>query len=68
MDKASIARTVLLVIAVLANFGINVPEELHEYIVSAVMLIMIAVTTWYNNYLGKKGKAQKEVLEKENLK
>ena len=68
MDKASVARTVLLVIAVLANFGINVPEELHEYIVGAVMLVMIAVTTWYNNYLGKKGKAQKEVLEQKNLK
>ena len=68
MDKASVARTVLLVIAVLANFGINVPGGLHEYIVSAVMLIMIGVTTWYNNYLGKKGKAQKEVLEQKNLK
>lgn len=68
MDKASVARTVLLVIAVLANFGINVPEEIHEYIVSAVMLIMIGVSAWYNNYLGRKGKAQKEVLEQKNLK
>jgi SPP1 family holin len=67
MDKASITRIVALLISTLAYFGVNVPEELHEYIVGAVMLIVIGISAWRNNYLSKRGQAQKEVLKKHNL-
>ena len=68
MDKASVTRVVLTIAALVAYFGINIPEELVEYIVGAIMLALTLWSMWKNNYLAKKGKAQKEVLEKHDLK
>jgi SPP1 family holin len=67
VDRGSIGRIVALLISLLAYFGVNVPEELHEYIVGAVMLIVIGISAWRNNYLSKRGRAQKEVLKRNNL-
>lgn len=68
VDKASVVRVVATVIALVTYFGVNVPEELTEYIVGAVMLVLTVWSMWKNNYIAKKGKAQKEVLEKHDLK
>jgi hypothetical protein len=67
LDRGSIGRIVALLISLLAYFGVNVPEELHEYIVGAVMLIVIGISAWRNNYLSKRGLRQKEVLKRNNL-
>lgn len=67
-DKASVARVVALVISLVAYFGINVPENMEEYIVGAVMLTLAIYTAWKNNYLARKGREQKKVLEKHDLK
>ena len=68
MDKASIIILVALLASVLAYFGINVPADIQEYIVGAIMLILVGYGFWKNNYLASKGKKQKEVLEKHDLK
>lgn len=68
MDKASVTRVVATIIALVAYFGINIPEGLDEYIVGAVMLVLTLHAMWKNNYLAKKGQAQKKVLERHDLK
>ena len=68
VDKASVIRIVALVLTLVAYFGINVPEGIDEYIVGTVMLFVTIYTAWKNNYLAKKGKEQKKILEKHNLK
>lgn len=68
VDKASVARVVAAIIALVAYFGINVPENMDEYIVGAVMLVVTLWGIWKNNYIAHKGKKQKEVLEKHDLK
>ena len=68
MDKASVVRVVAAVIALVAYFGINVPDGMDEYIVGAVMLVLTLWSMWKNNYLARKGKKQKEVLKQHNLK
>lgn len=67
-DKASVARIVALVVTLVAYFNVNVPENMEEYIVGAVMLVITIYTAWKNNYLARKGREQKKVLEKHNLK
>jgi len=73
MDKASITRVVALVI-VLVNAVLNlagfetIPTEFGDDL-SAVLLVVVSLwTAWKNQYLSKKGKAQKEALEKAGLK
>lgn len=74
MDKASVSRIVLLVIA-LVNAVANIlgfetiPAEAGGEIITAAILLIVSVwTAWKNNYLARKGLKQKEVLEKHNLK
>lgn len=66
-DKASITRLVITLLAVLAYFGVNMPEEYIDYIVGAIMLVIAAWGFWKNNYLSRKGKAQKETLKRHDL-
>jgi uncharacterized membrane protein YfcA len=66
-DKASITRLVMTVIALLAYFGVNVPDEYIEYLVGAVMLLVVGYTFFRNNYLTRKGLAQKETLKRHDL-
>jgi SPP1 family holin len=68
MDKASLLRVVALIASLLAYFGVNVPQEWHEWIAGAIMLGLAIWGAWKNNYLGKKGKKQQEILDRHNLK
>jgi SPP1 family holin len=68
MDKASLARVVALVFSLLAYFGLNIPNEWQEWTVGTVLLVMSIYSAYRNNYLFKKGKKQKEVLDKHGLK
>lgn len=67
MDKASISRIVVLVLTMLAYFGVNVPEEWVEWITGAILLGMALYTAWKNNYLSRKGAQQKAVLKDKGL-
>ncbi|WP_069187705.1 phage holin [Alkalihalobacillus pseudalcaliphilus] len=67
MDKASIVRFIGLIVALLAYFGLNVPEDVVEGITSLVVAVLAIYAAFKNNYITAKGKKQKEVLEKEGL-
>lgn len=67
MDNASISRLVLLIVALLTYFGINIPETVVELITGLIVSIVGLYAAYKNNYLFTRGKAQKEVLEKEGL-
>ncbi|MEH7457715.1 phage holin [Bacillus sp. JJ1127] len=72
-DTASIARYVVLVIAVL-NSVLNlvgyqtISDELTNNIVAVVTGVFTLYMAWKNNYLSNKGMQQKDVLENHNLK
>jgi SPP1 family holin len=72
MDKASITRFALLIVAVI-NAVLNmlgyqtIPDDLVNDIVAVVSGIYALYMGWKNNYLSKKGRKQKEVLEKHGL-
>lgn len=75
MDKGTIVRTVVLVVAlinqVLVTSGLNpIPgtEELWGQIISTGFTVVAAVIAWFkNNYITLKGKQQKKVLQRNNL-
>ncbi|MFC0298539.1 MULTISPECIES: phage holin [Geobacillus] len=72
MDKASVSRFALLIVAVI-NAVLNmlgyqtIPDDLVNDIVAVVSGIYALYMGWKNNYLSKKGRKQKEVLEKHGL-
>jgi SPP1 family holin len=72
MDKASIARFLFLIVAVV-NAVLNmvgyetIPEELTNDLVAVVSGAYILYAAWRNNYLSKKGTAQKAVLKDKGL-
>lgn len=72
MDKASVTRFTLLTIAVI-NAVLNmigyrtIPNDMANDIVAVVSGIFAIYAAWKNNYLSKKGRKQKEVLEKHGL-
>jgi SPP1 family holin len=73
MDKSSVARYTVLVItvinAVLNLFGYQtISDELANNIVAVISGFIMLWAGWKNNYLSKKGRKQKEVLEKHGLK
>lgn len=76
MDKASVIRTVVLALAlinqILVMLGYSplpIEDKQIETVISTVFTIVASLWTWWkNNYLGKKGKAQKKVLEDVGLK
>lgn len=73
MDTKSYGRFILLIIAVI-NSVLNllgyetISDELTNDIVAVVSGVLILYVGWKNNYLSKKGKEQKEALEREGLK
>jgi len=72
VDKASIARYAVLVVAVInavANLiGYQtIPDETTNDIVAALSAVVFLYTGWKNNYLTSKGKQQKEVLKRHDL-
>lgn len=72
MDKASITRFALLIVAVI-NAVLNmlgyqtIPDDLVNDVVAVVSGVYALYMGWKNNYLSKKGRKQKEVLEKHGL-
>jgi SPP1 family holin len=72
MDKASVTRFALLIVAVI-NAVLNmigyqtIPEQLVNDVVAVASGIYTLYMGWKNNYLSKKGRKQKEVLEKHGL-
>lgn len=75
MDKMSIIRTIILVLA-LANqllvvFGYSplpIEDQQVELVVSVAWTIAASLWTWWkNNYLSKRGKEQKRVLDSNGL-
>lgn len=75
MDKGTLIRTIVLVLALINQFliaaGLNpIPgtEEVWGEVISTVFTAAIAIWSWFkNNYVTAKGKKQKEVLKKEGL-
>lgn len=73
MDKASISRYLVLIVAVL-NAVLNlvgfqtISDELTNDLVAVVSGAFMLYMAWKNNYLSKKGQAQKNVLDKHGLK
>lgn len=72
MDKASVTRFVVLIIAVI-NGVLNlvgyqtISDDLTSDLVAVVSGAVMLYAGWKNNYLSKKGLKQKEVLKKEGL-
>lgn len=72
MDKASISRFVILVVAVV-NAVLNllgyqtISDELINDIVAIVSGLVMLWAAWKNNYISKKGRQQKDVLKKNGL-
>lgn len=66
-DAPSVARFIGLIVALLAYFGVNVPEDLTEAVTSLAVAILAVYTAWKNNYISKKGHQQKEVLQAKGL-
>jgi SPP1 family holin len=72
MDKASVTRFALLVVAVL-NAVLNmlgfktIPEDLVNDIIAVGSGLYILYAGWKNNYLSKKGLLQKEILKENGL-
>ncbi|WP_100523399.1 phage holin [Mycobacteroides abscessus] len=75
MDKGTIIRTIVLVIALVNQFLVSlglyeIPGTAEEQtaFISTVFTFVIAVVAWFkNNYITAKGKKQKEVLKREGL-
>lgn len=75
MDKGTLIRTIVLVIALINQFlvtaGLNpIPgaEDQWGEILTYLFTAIVAVWAWFkNNYVTAKGKKQKEVLKKEGL-
>lgn len=72
MDKVSITRFSLLIVAVI-NSVLNmlgyqtISEDLVNDIIAVASGLYILYAGWKNNYLSKKGLKQKEVLKENNL-
>ncbi|MDC3412510.1 phage holin [Terrihalobacillus insolitus] len=76
MDKGTIIRTVVLVVALVnqllvANGVSTLPfssDEIESFLTGAFTVVATLVAWFKNNYVTSKGKAQKEIIEKEGLK
>ncbi len=75
MDKMSVIRTVILIIA-LVNQVLTLTghsplpisdETVNSFIGTAFTIIASLWTWWKNNYIGQRGKDQKDVLQRHGL-
>lgn len=66
-DAPSVTRFISLIVALLAYFGVNVPENLAEAVTSLVVAVLALYAAFKNNYLTQRGQKQKEVLQKQGL-
>lgn len=72
LDKASVTRLTIAVLGIakliLAAFEIELPQDMIDTIVNFVGAGFAVYAGIMNNYVGKKGKAQKATLEENGLK
>lgn len=72
MDKASVSRFTFLIVAVI-NAVLNligyqtIPDEFVNDLVAVITGAFVIYMAWKNNYLSRKGKAQKDLLKKNKL-
>lgn len=72
MDKQSIARFVILIVAVV-NAVLNlvgfqtISDDLTNDLIAVISGAYMIYAAWKNNYLSKKGLKQKEALQKVGL-
>lgn len=67
MDKASITRVVLAIVALVKLFGVDIHAEVIDAVVDVIASMVVMYTVYKNNYISGKGKRQKEVLDKNGL-
>ncbi|MEK3887441.1 phage holin [Bacillus sp. FSL K6-3431] len=73
MDKMSIARFIVLIVAVI-NSVLNllgyqtISDELTNDLVAVVSGAIMIYAAWKNNYISRKGEKQKAQLERAGLK
>lgn len=73
MDKASIARFLVLIVAVI-NAVLNllgyqtISDDLTNDLIAVVSGAVMIWAAWKNNYISRKGQAQKQQLERAGLK
>lgn len=73
MDKMSIARFIVLIVAVI-NAVLNllgyqtISDDLTNDLIAVVSGAVMIWVAWKNNYISRKGKKQKEQLERAGLK
>ncbi|MCK0473772.1 phage holin [Halalkalibacter sp. APA_J-10(15)] len=63
-DSGSVTRFFGLIAALLAYFGIHVPEDVTEAVASLAIAVLAVYAAWKNNYITKKGHEQKMAIEK----
>jgi SPP1 family holin len=73
MDKGTAVRTILMLLAwtntFLVSKGYQALPIVSEMEVTLVLTLIISFYAWFkNNYITKKGKKQKEVIDKYGLK
>jgi SPP1 family holin len=73
MDKGTLVRIIVFVAAWLNNYLVQkgftaLPVLSEEVVAQVVAFVVSAYTLWRNNYITKKGKKQKEVIDKYGLK
>jgi SPP1 family holin len=72
MDKTSVARMVALVLVVI-NAVLNImgydtiPTDAGDLITALILMVIALLAGWKNNYLSKRGRAQKKVLQDKGL-
>ncbi|MDX5474125.1 MAG: phage holin [Bacillaceae bacterium] len=72
MDKASVARFTILIIAVI-NAVLNllgfqtISDEITNDLIALISGAFMLYAGWRNNYLSRKGRKQKEVLQQNEL-
>lgn len=75
MDKGTVIRTSILFLAlinqILVIFGkspLPIDSETLEQVVASIFTIIVALNTWFkNNYITKRGIAQRDVLREQGL-
>lgn len=73
MDKGTAVRTILMLLAwtntFLVSKGYSPLPVISEMEVTLVLTLIISLWVWFkNNYITKKGKKQKEIIDKYGLK
>lgn len=67
LDKMSIVRFISLIVALLAYFGVHIPETTVELIATLIATVVTIYVAYKNNYLFGRGQEQKQALKRVGL-